>query len=210
MSQQNRVMELLEKHNAVVRNTHVVFTSGRHGDTYINKDAIYPDTGAVASLCQLFADHFASSGIDVVAAPAIGGVALAQWTAHQLSNAGQPVLAVYAEKQADGSFKFRRGYDALLKGRRVLVVEDIVTTGGSVKGVIEAARQCGAHIEGVGVVCNRGAVQPEAIGDPPEVFSLVNVDLNSWPEDECPLCASDVPVNPNLGKGHEFLARKKK
>jgi len=202
-------MELLEKHNAVVRNTHVVFTSGKHGDTYINKDAIYPDTSAVASLCQLFADHFASRGIEIVAAPAIGGVALAQWTAHQLSDAGQPVLAVYAEKQPAGDFQFRRGYDALLDGRRVLVVEDIVTTGGSVKGVIEAARQCGAHIEGVAIICNRGNVQPGAIGDPPEMFSLVDIELNAWAEEECPLCTSGVPVNPNLGKGHEYLARKK-
>lgn len=209
MNRQDGVMELFEKHNAVVRNTHVVFTSSKHGDTYINKDALYPDTRAVASLCQLFADHFASRGIEIVAAPAIGGVALAQWTAHQLSNMGQSVLAVYAEKQADGHFQFRRGYDALLKGRHVLVVEDIVTTGGSVKGVIEAARQCGAHIEGVAVICNRGGVQPGAIGDPPEVFSLVNINLNSWSEDDCPLCARSVPVNPNLVKGHEYLARKK-
>lgn len=80
------VFDLLEQHHAIIRNRHVVYTSGRHGDAYINKDAIYPDTAAVSSLCQEIASRARDSRIQVVAAPAVGGIALAQWTAHHLSS----------------------------------------------------------------------------------------------------------------------------
>jgi orotate phosphoribosyltransferase len=207
MMTSDEVYRLLEGHNAIIRNTHVVYTSGKHGDAYVNKDALYPDTAAVSSLCASFAAHFQDRGVEVVAAPAVGGVALSQWTAHHLSRHDVTVLAVYAEKQADSSFVFRRGYDSLVRDHKVLVVEDVLTTGASVKAVVEAVRLTGGDVLGVAAICNRGDVQPQYLGTS-ELFALTHLVLQAWEEPTCPLCASGVPINTTVGKGREYLLAK--
>ena len=92
---------------------------------------------------------------------------------------------------------------------RILVVDDILTTGGSVRKVVETTRSFGGNVVAVGVLCNRGGIKPEDVGGVPRLFALVNVKLDAWDEMDCPLCASGVPVNTDVGKGREFLARKK-
>jgi orotate phosphoribosyltransferase len=204
------VVEVLEEAGAVIRNSHLVYTSGRHGSVYINKDAMYPHTDAVAELCERVALRFSVRGIEVVAAPAIGGVILSQWVASSLTfidHHDVEVLAVYAEKEPDGSFAFRRGYDRLLAGRKVLVVEDVLTTGGSLRAVIEAVRRCGGTIAGVAALVNRGGVTAEQLGSPVPLLALATIELESYPEEDCPLCRAGVPINTEVGKGRDFLAR---
>lgn len=156
------------------------------------------------------AEQFADDNVHVVIAPAIGGVILSQWTAHHLSEMnGREVLAVYAEKSASGdTFVIKRGYDKLIPGKNVLVVEDVLTTGGSAKQVIEATRVIGGNVVGLGVLCNRGAVTTQDVADVPKMTALVNVTLDAWDEASCPLCKQNVPVNTDVGKGREFLARR--
>jgi orotate phosphoribosyltransferase len=205
---EDEIFRILEDHNAILRNTHVVYTSGKHGNAYINKDALYPDTAVVSKLCSAIADHFTESGVDVVAAPAIGGVALSQWTAHHLSQRGKDIFAVYAEKQPDSTFRFGRGYDAFINGRRVLVVEDVLNTGGSVKAVVDAVRAGGGTVAGVAAISNRGRLTRETVGSPDDFFCLTSIDLEAWDEEACPLCKAGVPVNVLVGKGKDFVARK--
>ncbi len=202
------VIKILEDHGAVIRNSHIVYTSGRHGGVYINKDAIYPDTRAVSTLCAPIAKHFANAGIQVVAGPAVGGVILSQWVAHHLTVLGSEALAVYAEKDEAGSFSFRRGYGAIVAQKRVLVVEDVVTTGASLREVIRAVRSVGGVVVGAAALCNRGAVTAGEIGNPPEFFSLTSFSFESWDEEACPLCRQGIRVNTDVGKGREFLRGK--
>ena len=101
------------------------------------------------------------------------------------------------------------GYDKFLPGRRVLVVEDVLTTGGSAKKVVELARAAGGKVIGLGVLCNRGGVTPHDVGDVPQLFALTNIPLEVWMEGDCPLCKQGVPVNTDIGKGREFLARQR-
>jgi len=89
------------------------------------------------------------------------------------------------------------------------VVGDVLTTGGSAKKVVEATRALGGNIVGLGVLCNRGGITPQDVADPPKLFALVNVKLDAWDEAGCPLCAQNVPINTDVGKGREFLARKR-
>jgi orotate phosphoribosyltransferase len=201
------ILRILEAHHALIQNSHIVYTSGKHGSAYVNKDAIYPYTTAVSRLCQAIADHFVLRNIEVVAAPALGGIILSQWTAYHLSTADKPVLAVFAEKTEGGGFAFRRGYDALVAGRRVLVVEDILTTGGSLKEAIGAVRSAGGEVVAAAALCNRGGVTSEDVGGVPELFALTEISLDSWEAANCPLCAQGVPINTQVGKGREFLAR---
>ncbi len=197
----NGVLESLEAIGAIYRNTHVVYTSGRHGREYVNKDALYPHTKLTSQFCRLMAVPFIPESIEVVAAPAVGGVILSQWLAFHLTElTGKEVLGIYAEKAPTGGFQFKRGYGNLLKGKRTLVVEDILTTGGSVKQLVEVARTHQANIVGVTALCNRGGIQKEAL-DVPRLFSLVELSLESWEASACPLCQQKIPINTQVGKG---------
>ena len=193
-------LEIFEHVGALIANTHVIYTSGRHGNAYVNKDALYPHTQATADLCGRIAAHFAGAQPEVVAGPTIGGVLLAQWVAHQCSPLpdGRRALAVIAEEQG-GERVFRRGYADLIPGRRVLVVEDILTTGGSARKVVDAVRALGGEVVGLGVLCNRGGIQAADL-DVPELFALLSLTLESWDAAACPLCEQGVPLNTRVGK----------
>lgn len=199
------ILETLAKVGAIITNSHIVYTSGRHGDSYVNKDAVYPHTDVTSRLCDTIAKHFEKDNVEVVIAPAIGGVILSQWISHHLSVLhGRQVLSLYAEKSADGDgFVVRRGYEKILPGKRTLIVEDVLTTGGSVKKVVEICQGLGAKVVGVAALCNRGGITAEDLGVK-ELYALVRVDLASWEEKDCPLCAKKVPVNLAVGKGLEF------
>lgn len=103
----------------------------------------------------------------------------------------------------------RRGFDKLIPGKRVLVVEDILTSGGSARRTVEAVKALGGEVVGVAVLCNRGNVQSEAVGNVP-ITAIFNVDMVMYFEEECPDCASGVPVRTDFGKGADFLKRKGK
>lgn len=204
------VSALLKRVGAVLTNDHFVFTSGRHGIAYVNKDALYPYTAETSRLCRALAERFADDNVEVVIAPAIGGVILSQWTAHYLTEMnGHQVFGVYAEKSESGdAFVIKRGYDKLIVGKNVLVVEDVLTTGGSAKKVVEATRAIGGSVVGLGALCNRGGITPQDLADIPKLTALMNVNLDAWDEADCPLCKQGVRINTDVGKGREFLARK--
>ncbi len=201
-------MMILERRMAVITESHLVYTSGKHGDAYVNKDAVYPFKHDTSELCLGLAEHFEDSGAEVVIAPAVGGVSLEDWTAYHLTNlTGREVIGVYADKEGDG-FVLKRGYDKLVAGKKCLVVEDVLNTGGSAAAVVELVRATGGEVVGVGVLCNRGGVTLDAVGNPPELYALVNVTMEAWDEEVCPLCERGVPINTDVGKGAEFLAKK--
>jgi orotate phosphoribosyltransferase len=196
-----RAAAVLEECGAVLTDGHVVYTSGKHGRAYVNKDALYPHTERTSELCRLMADLVRDAGAEVVCAPALGGIILSQWLGHHL---GLP--AVYAEK-AEGGLALRRGYDRLVAGRRVLVVEDVLNTGGSLVETIRVVRGAGGEVVAAVALCNRGGVTAADL-DVPRLESLLEVALEAWDAEACPLCRDGVPVNTAVGKGREFLARR--
>ncbi len=208
---EHEVLGILNRVNALIVGSHIIYTSGRHGTAYINKDAVYPHVRITSELCRVIAKHFSDKSryaVDVVAAPAVGGVILAQWTAYWLETfTGRKALMVYAEKDGE-TFVFKRGYDKLIPEKQILIVEDVLTTGGSARKVIEATRALGGNVIGAGVLCNRGGITTKDLGNVPELFTLTNINLDSWEPEDCPLCKDDVPINKDVGKGREFLARK--
>jgi orotate phosphoribosyltransferase len=90
----------------------------------------------------------------------------------------------------------------------VLVVEDILTTGGSARQVVEAVQRQGGSVVGVGALCNRGDVSAATLGAP-ALFALTAVPLTSYAPEECPLCAAGVPINTRVGKGAAFVAQRR-
>ena len=136
--------------------SHFVGVSGKHMDTYITKDALFPHVFEVEKVCRMFAEKNKNFEIDVVAAPALGGIILAQGTAYALSKIkGKEVLAVFTEKTPDGDQIFTRGYDKYVKNKNVLVLEDLVTTGGSVQKVIASVKKAGGNVVAVSVMVNK-------------------------------------------------------
>lgn len=213
---QAQALQILLEHQAILQNTHVVYTSGDHGSAYVNKDAVYTNPNAVSQLCRFFAEHFQAARPEVVAAPAVGGVILSQWTAWHLYQLGIPAQSVYAEKEEPKetpqngqrppvTFAFRRGYGDLIRGKRVLVVEDVLTTGGSLKAAIAAVRRAEGIVVGAGALCNRGRVTLAEMDDPPELYALTEFELETWKAADCPLCKQGVPVNVDVGKGRAFV-----
>ncbi|MDO8510233.1 MAG: phosphoribosyltransferase family protein [bacterium] len=214
------VKKLLMDLKTIVTNSHVVYASGQHGASYINKDALYPYSRATASVCEELAHRAMQrvKNIEIVVAPAVGGVILSQWVAYFLSRFRSDilftdVLALYAEKDGD-HFILKRGYDKLVRGKRVLVVEDVLTSGGSAKKTVEAVRLAGGAVLLVGALCNRGGVTAHDL-EVNEMFSLLepsdlkDVDLMKYPPETCPLCAMHMPINTDVGHGAEFLAAQK-
>jgi len=200
------VLEILQSVGAF-RTGHFVLTTGRHSDAYINKDALYPYTKEVSRLCEKIAEKYAGKGVEAVIGPAYGAIILSTWTAHHLSRLdGKAVLGVYADKSDDGPI-IRRGYDKLIAGKNTIVVEDLTTTGSSLKKVVEAGRAAGANVIAAVTICNRGDVTAEQIGNPPVFDSLVTVHLESWTEADCELCKAGIPVNTDVGHGKDFLSK---
>ncbi|MCE9541839.1 phosphoribosyltransferase, partial [Candidatus Kaiserbacteria bacterium] len=122
-----QVLEVLQNVGAF-RSGHFVFVSGLHADTYVNKNAMYPYTAEISKLCRGIAERFKGEGVEAVVGPETGGIILAQWVAHHLSDIeGREVYGVYADKDhslpndAPVQFIIKRGYDELIKGKKVLV-----------------------------------------------------------------------------------------
>ena len=205
---EGEVLKVLQDVGAF-RAGHFVFTSGLHAGTYINKDALYPHVRQVSALCKEMANRFAKDDIDVVIGPAYGAIILSTWAAYHLTEMrNRDVYGVYADKVDGGGLAIRRGYDKLIAGKRVLIVEDLTTTGGSIKKVVEAARSAGAEVVGAVAICNRGGVTKEAVGDPARFETLVTLHLDQWPAEQCELCHNNIPVNTDIGHGAQFIKSK--
>jgi len=104
------LLEIFKKTGGYITGSHIVYTSGKHGEAYLNKDAIYPHTNEISQVCFEIAKRYKEKEIEVVAAPALGGIILSQWTAYHLSKmTGKEVLGIYTEKTPDKNQVFTRG-----------------------------------------------------------------------------------------------------
>lgn len=205
------ILEILKSVGGIITDDHFVYTSGMHGSVYINKDAVYPYTEKVSQIGEMFAQRCKDLDIEVVVGPMIGGIILSQWTAHHLSKLkGKQILAVYTEKDTESNQVFgRRGYDKLVKGKNILIVEDLTNTGGSVKKVVNSVRNAGGNILQVGVMVNRNPENVnEAFMEAP-FFSLGVFPAEAFDEKDCPYCKKGVPINTVVGHGKKFLEQKR-
>lgn len=206
---QQPILSLMEMVGAVMHDDHFVYVSGRHGSVYINKDRLYPHTMLASKVGQMLAQSVFGKPIDAVAGPALGGIVLSQWTAYHLTKlTKREVVGVYTEKTNGDEQHFTRGYDALVKGKNVLVVEDITNTGGSVAKVVECVKKAGGKVIQVVVMVNRDPVNvnSETVGAPFDALGVLPVE--TYEASECPLCQRGVPINKTVGHWKQFLAEK--
>jgi len=164
---------------------HFKLTSGLHSDTYFQCAKVLQHPEHLTTICKGIADHFNGCKIDKVISPAIGGIVVGTETGRQLG-----VTTVFAERK-EGKMTLRRGFE-ITRGEQVLVVEDVITTGGSVAEVIEIVREHGGEIAGVGTVVDRSNGNVRLVDNQ---FSILSLEVRSYQPDECPLCKQGIPID---------------
>lgn len=166
---------------------HFVLASGRHSPKYLEKFQVLQWPKRTERLCAAIVERVRGLDVETVAGPTTGGIILAHEVARQLD-----VRAVYAERSESGPGRvFRRGFQ-LRPGERVLVVDDIMSTGGSVEETIAAARGAGATVVAAAVLVDRSGGAARALGVPH--FALWEVAMETYDAATCPQCAAGEPV----------------
>ena len=211
------IISILKKVGAIITDSHIVLTSGKHSSIYINKDALYPHTQETSKVGKMFAEKYKDNEIDTVVAPAVGGTILSQWTAYHLSKLkNKEIYSAYTEKDkgtlasaAESEQIFRRGYDKYVRGKKILILEDLTATGISVKKVVDRVKAVGGNVVAVCVMVNRDPINinSETIGAP---FSSLGVfPAEAIEAKDCPYCKKGIPINVTVGHGKKFLEEKK-
>lgn len=180
------VVQMFEKSGALLRG-HFLLTSGLHSPEYWEKARVLQYPAYTEQLCRMIADNFREAEVSIVAGPTTPGIILAYETARQLGTRG-----IFAEKDEGGGRVFRRGFE-IQPGERVLVVDDIMTTGGSVRDVIAAVKKAGGTVAGVGVLVYRPstATAPD-FGAP--FYACHTADVVTYAPETCPLCKAGLPL----------------
>ncbi|MFL5674542.1 MAG: orotate phosphoribosyltransferase [Chloroflexota bacterium] len=195
--------ESLFRSSGALRDGHFLLKSGRHGDAYVEKFQVLQDPAATSELCAYFADHGrgrdADTMVDLVAGPTTGGVILAFETARQLG-----VRSIFAEEVRgdDGVTRreFRRGF-RIAAGEKVLLVDDILTTGGSLLAMLPAVEAMGGEIVECVVLVDRSGgrttLTSPATGRVYPLRSLWQLDLPTYEPGPatCPRCADGTPLH---------------
>jgi len=183
MLTEERIIEIM-KEAGVLLEGHFLLTSGRHSNKYLQCAKIFQNCKYSEELCAHLAKKFENDNIELVIGPAMGAVQMAYEVSRHLKTPN------FFTEREDGVMKLRRGF-TIEKGTRVLVVEDVITTGGSVKEVIELVKQSGGEVAGVGVIVDRSAGK---IDFGCKLESVISMDVESWEADNCPLCKTDIPL----------------
>ena len=179
----DKTEDVFQKSGALLKG-HFLLTSGLHSPVYWEKFRVLQFPNYTEQLCRMIADHFRHQNVQVVAGPTTGGIILAFEVARQLG-----VRGIFAEKEGEER-SFRRGFTVDPR-ERVLIVDDILTTGSSIREVIAAAKKLGGNIIGIGVLVDRSEQAPD-FGFP--LFSCHHSATVTYRPEECPLCADKVPL----------------
>lgn len=203
----DEIIAVFARMGAIYDNDHFVYTKGGHGKTYVNKDDIYTDPDELSLLCEEIAYRAKNLEIQVVVGPAFGGGLLANHVAGWLRRftGDNNIIAVVADPE--GNVKvIKRGYPKKVAGKRVMVVEDVLNTGGSAAETVKAAIAVGGNVVACIALANRAVDKKavaELIGVPLE--SLIELEMDNFPAESCPYCAESRLINQELGHGKAFL-----
>ena len=180
---QSEALQALKLSDAV-QSGHFQLTSGRHSDTYVQCARVLEDPALTTRFAETIVGLLPEGEIDLVAAPAVGGIVIGFAVAQALG-----VRFIFSER-VDGAMRFRRGF-IVPSGARVLVVEDVVTTGGSVAEVVELVRGASGVPVAVASIIDRGG--PKKFDIP--LYAVLRLEVESWDPEACGLCADGVDIH---------------
>ncbi len=200
--------ELFLESGAVVEG-HFVLNSMRHAATYVNKTAALVPSSHAQAFGARIGSQFMGHTIDALVAPELGAITLMTRVSdylnrQELGRENYGIIATKIKGIEPPVFEIVRDQARFLKGRRVLVVEDVVTEGLSIISTIKAVQNNGGTVVGAAALWNRGGVTAEKL-KVPKFVCIVNEAIESYDAGDCPLCRDGVPVRVDLGKGAKFL-----
>ncbi len=181
---EKEIMDMFLETGAIMEG-HFLLTSGLHSNRYVEKFNVLQHPKYTEALCQELARLFDNESIETVVGPMTGGILLAHETGKALGT-----RAIFTER-VEGKMTFRRGFK-LHEGERVLIVEDIVTTGGSVREVVDVVKAAGGVPVAIGMLVDRTGGKVD-FGDIP-YKALLCLNVESFTADECPLCRENIPM----------------
>lgn len=184
MITQERVLEVLQEAGVLLEG-HFKLTSGRHSNKYLQCAKIFRNTKYSEELCAALAEQYQHDDVKIVIGPAMGAVQMAYEVSRPLHCEN-----FFTERDENGKMALRRGF-TVNPGDRVLVVEDVVTTGGSVREVIDLVKEAGGVVVGVGSIVDRTGGKID-FGVP--FKAVISVDVQSWEPEDCPLCKAGAPA----------------
>jgi orotate phosphoribosyltransferase len=179
----DQVLELFRRSHALLEG-HFRLTSGLHSPGYLQCALVLQHPREAERLGAAIGEWAANLRVETVLSPALGGIVIGQEVARAIG-----ARALFAERE-QGALTLRRGF-SITPGERVLVVEDVVTTGGSTRETMDVARQAGAEVVAAAAIVNRSGGRAD-LGVP--LFALLDLSLPTYQPDECPLCAGGVPI----------------
>lgn len=180
------VQQLLEETKAILKG-HFLLTSGLHSPLYVEKFNVLQHPQYTEMLCRELAERFRGELVQTVMGPMTGGILLA----HEVGKA-LGTRAIFTERE-NGVMTLRRGF-RIAPGERVLIVEDIVTTGGSVREVVKVVEQAGGVIVGVGLLTDRSGGKADFGVPRDKVQALLHLTVPTYTADNCPLCKEGIPM----------------
>lgn len=169
----------------VLKTGHFLLTSGRHSNKYLQCAQLLQYPKATEQVVKKLAENVKDLGIQTVIGPAMGGIIVSYEMARQLD-----ARAIFTERGEDGKMALRRGF-TIKPGEKVLVVEDVVTTGGSVKEVISVVKELKGDIAAVAALVDRSGGKVD-FGVP--AYYALNLEVESYLPEECPLCKENIPI----------------
>ena len=178
----NKIYQLLVDRGAIMEG-HFVLTSGLHSNKYVEKFRILEDPKSLAAMCKAMADKYRDDYIDIVVSAAIGGILISSGVAKELG-----VKGIFCER-TNGEMVFKRGF-SIPKRANVLVVEDIVTTGGSIKEILQILDLLDVNLIGVCTLAHRG----DTIDFGSRYDTLVNINIETWKESQIPDWLAQIPI----------------
>jgi len=173
------------KDAGVLLTGHFLLTSGRHSDKYMQCAKIFVNSKLSEKLCGELAELYSGDNVELVIGPAIGAIAMSYEVGRQLE-----VPNIFAEREASGEMCLRRGFE-IQPGQRVLIVEDVVTTGGSVMEVVKLVREAGGEVVGIGSIVDRSGGKVD-FGAPYK--SVLSMEVLSYDAEDCPICKEEIPL----------------
>ena len=183
MNNQDQLIEIFQKTGALLEG-HFILTSGRHSSMYFQCAKVLQHPEYLHKFSKQIVNHFQDINIDIVISPAVGGIVLGTEVGRQLNK-----QTIFAERE-QGIMTLRRGFE-ILPNYNVLVVEDVITTGGSVKEVIELVKSSGAEVAGVGVLVDRSGGKVKLHE---KQFCVTELEAVSYGDDEIPEDLANIPV----------------
>jgi len=176
-------LDILKECGATLKG-HFLLTSGLHSDTYVEKFKVLQYPLLTDKLSKDIAEHFRKTKPHVIVGAATGGIIISHSIGRFLST-----RSIFAERE-NKNLVLRRGFD-IKPGERVLIVDDVVTTGGSIYELMDLVTKKGGILMGIGVFIDRSGEKVD-FGD--SYFPLITMDIPTYKPEECPLCASNIPL----------------